>query len=46
MGFKYFSRAPLFLAGAVSITVAGLLMMLPLLWVRRNMAPPNPKGAS
>jgi len=36
MGLQYFS-APLFLAGAVSITVAGLLMMLPLLWTKRDI---------
>ncbi len=34
MGLRYFSDAPLFLAGAVSIAVAGLLMLLPLLWAR------------
>ena len=38
MGIRYFSGAPLFLAGAVSVTVAGLLMMLPLLWARRDIA--------
>jgi hypothetical protein len=41
MGLRYFSDAPLFLAGAVSITVAGLIMMLALLWVRSDMAQPN-----
>ena len=40
MGLGYFS-APLFLAGAVSITVAGLLMMLPLLWARRDIERPS-----
>src|SRR5258708_6064697 len=38
MGIRYFSGAPLFLAGAVSVTVAGLLMMLPLLWAWRDIA--------
>jgi len=38
MGIHYFSGAPLFLAGAVSVTVAGLLMTLPLLWARRDIA--------
>jgi len=38
MGIRYFSGAPLFLAGAVSVTVAGLLMMLPLLWARHDIA--------
>jgi hypothetical protein len=38
MGLRYFSGAPLFLAGAVSVTVAGLLMMLPLLWAWRDIA--------
>lgn len=36
MGFQYFSGAPLFVAGVVSVTVAGLLMILPLLWTRRD----------
>ena len=39
MGTRYFSGAPLFLAGTMSITVAGLLMMLPLLWAWRDIAP-------
>jgi hypothetical protein len=38
MGFRYFSGAPLFLAGALSVTAAGLLMMVPLLWARRDIA--------
>jgi hypothetical protein len=38
MGIRYFYGAPLFLAGAVSVTVAGLVMMLPLLWARRDIA--------
>ena len=38
MGIRYFSGAPLFLAGAMSVTVAGLLMLLPLLWARRDIA--------
>lgn len=38
MGTRYFFGAPLFFAGAVSVTVAGLLMMLPLLWARRDIA--------
>jgi hypothetical protein len=39
MGLGYFADAPLFLAGAVSITAAGLLMLLPLVWARRAIAP-------
>jgi hypothetical protein len=38
MGLRYFVDAPLFLAGAVSVTVAGLLMLLPLLWAWRDIA--------
>lgn len=38
LGIRYFSGAPLFLAGAVSVTVAGLLMTLPLLWAWRDIA--------
>jgi hypothetical protein len=38
MGLQYFSEAPLFVAGAMSVVVAGLLMMLPLLWVWRDTA--------
>jgi hypothetical protein len=38
MGLRYFVDAPLFLAGAVSVTVAGLLMTLPLLWAWRDIA--------
>ena len=45
MGFGYFSGAPLFLAGAVSIAVAGLLMMLPLLWAWRGIARRSGNGA-
>jgi hypothetical protein len=39
MGLGYFSGAPLFLAGAVSVLVAGLLMILPLCWAWRDTAP-------
>lgn len=41
MGLQYFSDAPLFLAGAVSVVVAGLFMMLPLSWVWRDTAQPT-----
>jgi hypothetical protein len=41
MGLRYFSDAPLFLAGAVSVAMAGVLMMLPLLWAWRSLAQPN-----
>jgi hypothetical protein len=43
MGLRYFSGAPLLVAGAVSISAAGLFMMLPLLWARRDIALPNRK---
>ena len=46
MGIGYFARAPLFLAGAASITAAGLLMVLPLVWVRRDILPPSGNTAS
>ena len=45
MGWGYFSGAPLFLAGAVSIAVAGLLMVLPLLWVWRDATGSTRNGA-
>jgi hypothetical protein len=45
MGLRYFSGAPLFVAGAVSVTVAGLLMMLPLLWAWRDTARPSGNSA-
>jgi hypothetical protein len=35
MGFGYFADAPLFLAGALSVTAAALLMLLSLLWARK-----------
>ena len=35
MGLQYFAGAPLFLAGALSITAAALLMLLSVLWVRK-----------
>ncbi len=41
MGVRYFSDAPLFLAGAVSVAVAGLLMMVPLLWARSGLSRPK-----
>ena len=37
MGLRYFSGAPLFLAGALSVTAAGLLMMALLLWAWRDI---------
>ena len=37
MGFRYFADAPLFLAGAISVTAAGLFMVLALLWARRDI---------
>jgi len=39
MGLGYFADAPLFLAGALSITAAGLLMLLPLVRARRDILP-------
>ena len=39
MGVRYFAGAPLFLAGALSVTAAGLFMVLALLWARRDLAP-------
>jgi hypothetical protein len=39
MGVRYFADAPLFLAGALSVTAAGLFMVLALLWARRDLAP-------
>jgi hypothetical protein len=41
MGLGYFADAPLFLAGAASITAAGLLMLLPLVWARRAIGHPG-----
>src|SRR5207302_2735325 len=41
MGLGYFADAPLFLAGALSITAAGLLMLLPLLWAQRDSSSPS-----
>ena len=38
MGLRYFSGAPLLVAGALSISIAGLCMMLPLLRARRDIA--------
>lgn len=43
MGFGYFAGAPLFLAGALSVTAAALLMLLSLLWARKAIAPRDPK---
>ncbi len=37
MGLRYFSDAPLFVAGAASVTVAGLVMLVPLLWAWRDI---------
>ena len=45
MGFRLISDAPLFLAGAVSVTVAALLMILPLLWAWRDVGRPGGDGA-
>jgi len=38
---RYFSGAPLLLAGAVSVVVARLLMILPLFWASRDTPPQN-----
>jgi hypothetical protein len=38
MGVQYFAGAPLFLAGALSVTAAGVFMFLALLWARRDLA--------
>ena len=38
MGVQYFAGAPLFLAGALSVTAAGVFMLLALLWARRDLA--------
>jgi hypothetical protein len=38
MGVRYFAGAPLFLAGAFSVTAAGVFMLLALLWARRDLA--------
>ena len=38
MGLAYFNGAPLFVAGALSIAAAGLLMLLPLVWAWRDFA--------
>jgi hypothetical protein len=43
MGLRYFSGAPLLVAGAASISGAGLLMLAPLVWVRRDLQRPNQK---
>jgi len=37
MGLRYFGDAPLFVAGAASVTAAGLCMVLALLWARRDI---------
>jgi hypothetical protein len=37
MGTRYFAGAPLFVAGTLSVTAAGLLMVLALLWARREL---------
>jgi hypothetical protein len=42
MGLRYFADAPLFLAGTVAVAAAGLLMLLPLLWARRDLKQPAP----
>jgi hypothetical protein len=44
MGVGYFTDAPLFLAGALSISAAGLLMLLPLLRARRDISPAAFRG--
>jgi len=36
MGLRYFADAPLFLAGAVSVTAAGPFMLAALLWPRKG----------
>ena len=41
LGLGYFAGAPLFVAGALSVTAAGLLMLLPLLWVRKAVLQRN-----
>jgi hypothetical protein len=41
MGLRYFSDAPLFVAGTVSVALAGLVMMLPLLWAWRGLSAAN-----
>jgi hypothetical protein len=38
MGLQYFSGAPLFMGGAASVVVAGLLMIVPLFWAWRDTA--------
>ena len=45
MGLGYFSGAPLFAAGALSIAVAGLLMLLPLVWAWRDIAGTSGAGS-
>src|SRR5258708_2933925 len=44
MGLRYFSGAPLFLAGALSVTISCLLMLLPLLWAWRDIASSREAG--
>ena len=43
MGLGYFSGAPLFLAGALSVTIAALLMLLTLLWARKAILQRDPR---
>jgi hypothetical protein len=37
MGLRYFADAPLFVAGALSVTAAGLVMLAPLVWAWRDI---------
>lgn len=41
MGLRYFADAPLFVAGAVSVSAAGMLMILSLSWARHAIVRPN-----
>jgi hypothetical protein len=41
MGVRYFAGAPLFIAGALSVTAAGLFMLFALLRARRDLADPR-----
>src|SRR5260221_7845865 len=43
MGLRYFSGAPLLVAGAGSISAPGVFIMLPPLLAPRGISPPQPK---
>jgi len=38
VGFRYFADAPVFLVAAALVSTPGIWMLVPLLWIRRNIS--------